>query len=253
MSVLRHRDVDLHYDRSGSGPPLVLVHCILGSGDYWEPHRPAFDQRWETIAYDCRGHGRSTKPDVPYTMDDHVGDLEALIEGLELDRPALLGYSLGAYIVTGLIVRRPELASRAILASGKVAGRRASSAAHIGLDGIRHGGDAMDQVSHLVFAGEPDPVHTAFLRLMARGMSAREVELAIGSAGGFDVREQLPAADLPVLVLHGADDVLNPVLAAEELARGLPDARLQVFADCGHELPFEQPAQFRHAVEAFLG
>ena len=253
MPLARERGVELYYERDGAGDPVVLVHPLMTSLGYWEPFRKEFATSREAILYDCRGHGRSTRPQSGYTVDDHIADLAALIEGLELDRPALVGYSMGAYICLGVTVRHPELVSRVILAAAKPKGERASADGHVRRDRVRTGADAIDQVEGKVFAAErPDRIHVGFIRWLARSLDRSEVALAIEGSGGFDFERDLPAIEHPMLILHGTHDELNPIEGARRMATAIPNCRMVSMPGCGHECPMEAPEKFLAISLGFL-
>jgi pimeloyl-ACP methyl ester carboxylesterase len=91
------RDTRLHVDDTGgSGQPVVLIHAWPLSGQAWSPQIPALlDAGYRVITYDRRGFGRSDKPLNGYSYDDLAEDLHTLINALELDDAALVGFSMG--------------------------------------------------------------------------------------------------------------------------------------------------------------
>ena len=89
--------IRLHYHRSGGDkPPLVLAHGITDSGQCWPLVSEALTPRYDVIAVDARGHGKSEKPDTGYSREEHAADVAGLIETLGLVRPAVMGHSMGA-------------------------------------------------------------------------------------------------------------------------------------------------------------
>jgi pimeloyl-ACP methyl ester carboxylesterase len=103
--------VTLRYTDTGTGDrALVFVHgwtCEKGNWRYQIPH---FSARHRCIALDQRGHGASDKPDQDYTVDGFVDDLAWFIRDLRLDRPVLIGHSMGGTVSFNLIRRQPEIA-----------------------------------------------------------------------------------------------------------------------------------------------
>jgi pimeloyl-ACP methyl ester carboxylesterase len=93
--------VAIAYERSGSGPPLVLVHGITESRRSWDPLVPLLAEHFDVVAADLRGHGESTKaaPFDPRTLADDITELAAR---LRLDRPLLIGHSLGGVVVSAM-------------------------------------------------------------------------------------------------------------------------------------------------------
>ncbi|MDF2667967.1 MAG: alpha/beta hydrolase [Paenibacillus sp.] len=101
--------IQLAYEDSGAGRPLLLVHGFCGSSAYWKDTTKLLQASYRVIAPDLRGHGRSEAPDVRYTVEMMADDLAALVERLELNKPVLLGHSLGGYVALAFAEKYPEL------------------------------------------------------------------------------------------------------------------------------------------------
>jgi len=102
----------LHLYRRGVGPPVVLAHGATDNGRCWSRVAAALEDTYELIAYDARGHGRST--DVAESIRPGA-DLVAVAEGLGLERPAAMGHSMGAGAASEAVTLRPELFAAAVL------------------------------------------------------------------------------------------------------------------------------------------
>ena len=87
--------INLYYETIGDGRPLILLHGGLGSGEMFGPVRPALAENHQVIAVDLQGHGRTADIDRPIDIRLMADDIAALIDHLGLDRPDLVGYSLG--------------------------------------------------------------------------------------------------------------------------------------------------------------
>lgn len=107
--------VRLRYFRSGGERrPLVLVHGFTDNALYFTRVADVLAQTWDVIAYDCRGHGESSRANGHFSAADRVNDLLAVVDHLGLVRPALMGHSMGAATIANAVARRPGL-SRAIV------------------------------------------------------------------------------------------------------------------------------------------
>ena len=105
----------LHYTRTGGDKPqVVLVHGFSDDGLCWTPMAEALEADYDVIMVDARGHGRSEGPAQGYGTEDMAGDLAGVIDKLGLQRPAVLGHSMGAATALMLAGTRPHLV-RAIL------------------------------------------------------------------------------------------------------------------------------------------
>jgi len=87
--------INLYYETRGSGRPLILLHGGLGSGEMFGPILPGLAERHQVITADLQGHGRTADIDRPVDIRLVAGDIAALIDHLGLEKPDLVGYSLG--------------------------------------------------------------------------------------------------------------------------------------------------------------
>jgi pimeloyl-ACP methyl ester carboxylesterase len=103
--------VDLRYVDTGAGdPPIVFVHGWTCNRTNWRHQIAEFSQGHRVIALDQRGHGESEKPDQDYTIEGFADDLTAFVEDLGLERPVLVGHSMGGAIAHRVVRTRPGLA-----------------------------------------------------------------------------------------------------------------------------------------------
>jgi len=93
--------VAIAHERSGSGPPLVLVHGITESRRSWDPLVPLLAEHFDVVAPDLRGYGESTKT-APFDVGTLAEDITELVPLLRLDRPLLIGHSLGGVVVSAM-------------------------------------------------------------------------------------------------------------------------------------------------------
>ena len=99
----------LHYCRTGGPrPPLVLLHGITNDGLCWRPVAEALAKEYDVIMVDLRGHGRSDAPEDGYDYETMATEVAALIEGLALENPVVMGHSLGAMTSLTLAGLNPE-------------------------------------------------------------------------------------------------------------------------------------------------
>jgi pimeloyl-ACP methyl ester carboxylesterase len=109
--------INLYYETHGSGRPLILLHGGLGSGEMFGPVLPALAERHQVIAVDLQGHGRTADIDRPIDIRLMADDIAALIDHLGLDRPDLVGYSLGGGVALQTAVKYPAKVGRLVAAS----------------------------------------------------------------------------------------------------------------------------------------
>ncbi len=97
------------YRTGGDRPPLVLLHGITDNSLCWKRAAQALERDYDLIMIDARGHGRSDAPPSGYSPDDHAADVAGVIRALGLERPALLGHSMGAMNAATVAANYPDL------------------------------------------------------------------------------------------------------------------------------------------------
>lgn len=108
--------IRLHYYRSGGDkPPVILAHGITDSGLCWPLVSAALAPAYDVITVDARGHGKSEKPEKGYSREHHARDIAGLIDALDLNRPAVMGHSMGAGTGSVLAATYPHLVAALIL------------------------------------------------------------------------------------------------------------------------------------------
>ena len=257
----------LHFERRGSGPPLVLLHGYTGSASSMAGLARALAADFETIAMDLPGHGRSLglAGTAGFSFDACVDDLAATLESAGRSKACWLGYSMGARLALACAVRRPQAVAALVLVSGR-AGiadpaerevRRRTDAAladRMETDGIAA---FVDEWMAMPMFQTQQRLGAAFLEEQRRerlGNDVRELAAslrALGPGAQPPLYDQLSRATMPVLLIAGA---LDPAFVghAKELAQRLPNAELCTIEDAGHAAHLEQPDAVTRAVRDFL-
>src|SRR5438552_4068624 len=112
--------INLYYEIHGTGRPLILLHGGLGSGEMFEPIVPALTERHQVIRVGLQGHGRTADIDRPIDIRLMADDIAALIDYLGLDRPDVVGYSLGGGVALQTAVKYPAKVGRLVAASANI-------------------------------------------------------------------------------------------------------------------------------------
>jgi pimeloyl-ACP methyl ester carboxylesterase len=112
--------INLYYETHGSGRPMVLLHGGLGSGEMFGPVLPALAANHQVIVVDLQGHGRTADIDRPIDVRLMADDIAALIDHLGLDRPDLVGYSLGGGVALHTAAKYPAKVGRLVVASANI-------------------------------------------------------------------------------------------------------------------------------------
>src|SRR5438034_8776342 len=112
--------INLYYETHGTGRPLILLHGGLGSGEMFGPILPTLSERHRVIAVDLQGHGRTADIDRPIDIRLMADDIGALIDHLGLERPDLVGYSLGGGLAFFTAVKYPQKVGKLVMASANI-------------------------------------------------------------------------------------------------------------------------------------
>ena len=112
--------INLYYETHGSGRPLILLHGGLGSGEMFGPIIPALADHHQVIVPDLQGHGRTADIDRPIDIRLMADDIAALIDHLGLDKPDLVGYSLGGGVAFFTAVKYPQKIGKLVMASANI-------------------------------------------------------------------------------------------------------------------------------------
>jgi pimeloyl-ACP methyl ester carboxylesterase len=112
--------INLYHEAHGAGRPMILLHGGLGSGEMFGPILPTLAAHHQVIAVDLQGHGRTADIDRPVDVRLMADDIAALIDHLGLDRPDVVGYSLGGGVAFHTAVRHPDKVRRLVMASAGI-------------------------------------------------------------------------------------------------------------------------------------
>ena len=114
MPTVNVNQIAMYYEIQGAGEPLLLIHGLGSSLRDWEKQIPVFQQHFQVISCDMRGHGRSEKPPGPYSLPMIADDVAQLMQALEIPRFDLLGVSMGGMAAYQLAVDFPQMVNRLV-------------------------------------------------------------------------------------------------------------------------------------------
>jgi pimeloyl-ACP methyl ester carboxylesterase len=195
--------INLYYETHGTGRPLILLHGGLGSGEMFGPVLPALAERHQVIAVDLQGHGRTADIDRPIDIRLMADDIAALIDHLALDRPDLVGYSLGGGVALETAVKYPDKVRRLVAAS-----------LNLRPDAIYEEMRAQQgQVSAAAAEFMKDtPMYQLYQRVAPRPEDFPRLLDKIGEsmAKGYDYTEEVRGLRVPTLIVAADADMAPP-------------------------------------------
>lgn len=257
----------------GAGPPLVRAAHWLSHVEHdlaspvWRPWLAALAREHTYIRYDQRGCGLSDADVSDFSLDAWVGDLEAVADGLGLERFPLLGMSQGGAVAIAYAVRHPERVSQLVLVGAYARGalRRAASAAErleadtlIDLIRIGWGRDnpAFRQVfTNLFIPGGSPAQHQWWSELERLTASPENAARTLAAFHAVDVAALAARVRVPTLVMHSRGDARVPFDEGRTLAALIPQARFVPIDSRNHVLLDDEPAwaPFLAELRAFIG
>ncbi len=253
----------LHYERTGSGEPLLCITGFTISSAVYEPVLPLWGERYDCITYDNRGAGRSGSPPWATSMPELAADAARLLDALEVESAHVFGISMGGMIAQELALRFPERVRGLVLAGTTPGGPRAirpavGELAAVGVDLARtFHVPARPWLAPLLFSDrfrEEHPERVAKLLTYF----ARHTPMPWGINAHWwatvyhDTVSRLGRIQAPTLVMHGGEDAFAPIENAELLAARIPDAELCVVEGTGHACILEAPERSFAAIDGFL-
>lgn len=227
---------ELGSDPAGDGTgAVVLVHGIGVSSRYFGPLERDLSRTGRVVAPDLPGFGRSRMPDEPpLSVVEHADVLAALIEELGLDRPVVVGHSMGAQFVTELAIRRPELVGALVLV-GPVVDPEAASLTR---QGLRLAAD---------FVREPPRGAALQLREYLR-TGVRWYLATARHMVAYRLEERLPLVTVPVAVARGSRDPVSPSAFVRRLAASA-GGTVEEIPGGAHVVQWSRPDAVRALVE----
>ena len=266
MGFERVNGVNLYYESTGDGVPVVLCHEFAGDMRAWEQQVRFLARRHRVVAFNYRGYPPSDVPEDPgaYGPDGLVADLLGLLDALGLDRVHLAGLATGGNLVLNFAIAHPERV-RSLVVAGAGAGtvdRPAwlEAAQEFADDIARNGSDGIvanvaDAPQRIIFRTKDPRGFEAFVEGMRRlsPVGAEHVmrEVLIPRAPVFELAEGIRGLSMPILVMCGDQDA--PAFEPSRFIRDTaPHAGLAVVPMCGHTLNSEEPELFNRIAGEFL-
>ena len=253
--------IEMAWDDTGQGLPLVLLHAFPVNRRMWAAEREALAPRYRVITPDFRGHGESGLAEEDSTMERLAEDVCGLLDELKLERVVLGGLSMGGYAAFAFLRRHAGRVAALILADTRAGadsedGRKAryDSAALAEKEGAGVIAERLlpKLLGATTQANKPEVV--AAVRAMILSTPPAGIARALrGMAARSDSTPLLGAIRVPTLILVGEEDTLTPPAESEAMAKAIPGAALVKIPAAGHLANLEQPAAFTRALEDFLG
>jgi 3-oxoadipate enol-lactonase len=259
MPTAQVGDLTIYYEVKGEGRPIILQHGLAGSIEAWRPAMGTLQELgYRVIAFDQRGHGRTTDGTRPFTIPQLVEDVRGLMDHLKIQRATLGGHSMGGRTMLLFAMTYPERVEKLILhcAGGTPPSGELRATFELFADIARRQGMEAVWANDKYQARLPRMIkeNPAILtQYKAEFLKARPEGYA-GAIGAIismaDLVPRLGEIRCPTLALVGSEDPGAPFVDA--VAAKVPTATKVVIPGAGHFPHLETPAAFNEALRKFL-
>ena len=268
----------VYYTRRGRGEPVVLLHGIAHSSQAWDSVLPALAERYEVVAIDLPGCGRSDKPDTDYSLGAQATAVRYVLDSLGFDLVTVIGHSLGGGIAMTLAYQYPERVGRLGLVATAGLGRDLHPLFRMATLPVAPErvmrvlfnpvvrvprnllGIAFSQATGDPFFHNPKRHRREFQELL-KGLEEPGAQRAflstLRSASNYagqaiSALDRLALAAFPVLIVWGRYDKVFPVEHARRVRTMLPHARIVEIDNCGHFPQLEATRTFTRVLLRWL-
>ena len=268
MPTAKVDSINLYYEETGAGTPLVFVHEFAGDSQSWLPQVHFFARRYRCIAYNARGYPPSDVPDDgrAYSQQRAVDDIKGVLDHLGISKAHICGLSMGGYAALIFGLTYPERALSLTVAGcgyGSVSADRATFHQDVEVVARRFEQEGMAAVAQFYSRG---PTRVQFIDKDPKGWQEFHDQFAGGSAKGhaltmrgvqlsrpsvFELGQSMERLEVPTLIMTGDEDepCLEPALF---MKRKNPTSGLVVLPKAGHTINLEDPEAFNRALLDFL-
>ena len=240
---------------------VVFLHAFPLHAEMWNVTLGAVPSGWRAVAPDLRGLGQTPLPDSEHhRMNDFAGDVIDLLDHLEIHRAAVVGCSMGGYVLFEMLNSAPNYVSAIGLVSTRPGADNEEGRTNRDkmIDLVeREGVEAVASQMVPKLIGKTTQNEHADqaeqVRKLVRGNTAAGVKMAVRAMKDRrDSTALLARIDVPTLIVHGMEDTLIPPAEAENMHRSIRNSQLELISQSGHLPNLERPAPFDGVLWQFL-
>jgi len=264
MPTIKVNNVEIYYEESGAGKPLIFISGLCGDSSSWVADTQFYGKYFRCILVDNRGINAPRPPARPpkgtFGIKDMADDISKLMTKLKIEKTHLIGHSMGGAIAQEIAINHPEQVEKMILVSSwaksniqtrrlfevfREMNRECEPALFIrNLTQWVFGRDFFERNMEVILVAEQIRITDPF--------PVDIIETQCNACIGHDTLSRLSLIQAITLVTAGSEDILLPRYYSEELAANIPDARLAVFEGGGHIHLWEKPEEFHERTIEFL-
>lgn len=249
----------LHQPSGPAAPRLALIHSLALDRSIWDGVVERLSPRAEIVTCDCRGHGRSGRPHMPYTAELFARDLAQLFSHLDWKDATVAGCSMGGCVAQAFAGMHTSRVRALTLIdttawygpdAPKQFRERAAAAKAKGMQGLIDF-QVTRWFSEKFVTANPRAVQRATEVFLANDFECYAATCAL--LGDADLRHYLPSLHMPVAILVGEEDYATPVAMANALHTAIPQSTLRVIAGGRHLTPIQCPDEIAETIAGLLG
>ncbi|MDE2484606.1 MAG: 3-oxoadipate enol-lactonase [candidate division NC10 bacterium] len=250
--------IDIHYTIEGEGPVVTMSHALGCNLSLWDKQAQALSGRYRVLRYDMRGHGHTSAPPGPYSLEQMADDLYGLLTGLGVRQTHLVGISMGGMIGQIFALKYPMLLQSLVLCSTTSHYPAAARSAWVErirtveANGVEPMVEPAIQRWFTPSFREHQPDVMDRVHTMIRNTPPQGYIGCCHAIPTIDVTDRLREVRCPALVIAGKGDPGTPVAMARDIQAALPSSELAILSPASHLCNLEQPDEFNRALLDFL-
>ena len=251
MPKVKVNGINLYYESTGQGYPLVFTHGFSASHLMWKPQGP-LTKEYRLITYDARGHGETDSPPSAgqYSADISVEDLYGLTQALGIKKAVFGGLSMGGYISLRFYLKHPEMASALIIMDTGPGYRNPARMAEWNRS-REDMAQRLEKEGISVLAAQAQSEGRSEISLKHNPVGLAHMSRKVVAQHDSWVIENLDKIKVPALILVGEKDTAF-LQAADYMAKTIPGARKFVVPNAGHPANIDNPDFFNARILEFL-
>jgi 3-oxoadipate enol-lactonase len=250
--------IEINFEIEGEGPWVTLSHSLACNLHMWDEQMAALTRDYKVLRFDTRGHGGSSAPPGPYTLEQMADDVKGMLDALNIRETHWVGLSMGGMIGETFALKYPGVFRSLVIADSSAHMPPATHPAWA--DRIRSAQEkGMDSLVESTLARWfTAPFHEARKDVIARIAADIRATPVAGFVGccqaivKLDLLGRLKEIKCPALVMVGEKDPGTPPEMSRAIAGNLPGAELRIIESAAHLSNIEQAAAFNEALLGFL-
>ena len=255
---IKTNGIEINYEIAGDGPWVTLSHSLACNLHMWDDQMAVLTKKYKVLRFDTRGHGQSSAPPGPYTLEQMADDVKGLLDALGIRQTHWIGLSMGGMIGETFALKYPGIFRSMVLAD--TTSRRPPNADQMWSERIKvaqeQGMEAL--VESTLARWFTEPYRNARKDVMARIANDIRNTPVAGFAGccqaisKIDLLDRLQEIKCPVFIMVGEHDHGTPPEMARQIHQKLPGSDLLIIPSAAHISNIEQTDVFNTAVLGFL-